>query len=324
MTTFRDNFALLAIIALTVLATGDRASAYDTEGCLACHQYRGLSRISDDGKGIELFYVDPNYYNTPRGPHSRLKCTDCHIRKEVEVFPHRPQTPVDCGKTCHLDGPNQVEVRFSHGHVDEMLKHSVHGDDCLTQSNQLLGSPLKQGQSQCLLCHDEPLFSRGGQTLVAIGSSDRPVQHVSRRAIVGGYAAVLLACDGEDAAGADESGFGAAVRDVPQQRGGPRQIQHAGHDGQLSLQLSRQGDIAGERGDGQLPQLSRGSGAQRASDRGAYGCDVAGERGESAGHVPAAGLPPGGGRDDQFRGGPSRFEPQPERRILHRLPVRAC
>jgi len=164
MAILRVNFALLLAIALPVLVTASRSLAYDTEGCLACHQYRGLSRISDDGKEIELFYVDPNYYNTPRGPHSRLKCTDCHLRKEVEVFPHQPQTPVDCGKTCHLDGPNQVEVRFSHEHVSEMLRHSVHGEDCLTQSNQLLGSPLKQGQSPCLLCHDEPLFSRGGQT----------------------------------------------------------------------------------------------------------------------------------------------------------------
>ena len=144
-----------------------RASAYDTEGCLACHQYRGLSRLSDDGKGIELFYVDPNYYNTPRGPHSRLKCTDCHIRKEVEVFPHKPQTPVDCAKACHLDGPNQVEVRFSHDRVDEMLLQSVHGDKSLSQSNALLGSPLKAGQSQCLLCHDEPTFSANAASWLA-------------------------------------------------------------------------------------------------------------------------------------------------------------
>src|ERR1019366_8425975 len=129
MTTPRTHFVLLLLITLVVLMTAPCASAYDTEGCLACHQYRGLSRISDDGKDIELFYVEANYYNSPRGSHSRLKCTDCHIRKEVEVFPHKPQTPVDCGKTCHLNGPNQVEVRFSHDHVDEMLKHSVHKED---------------------------------------------------------------------------------------------------------------------------------------------------------------------------------------------------
>ena len=165
MKTARINFVSLMLTGLLLLLAGPRvASAYDTEGCLSCHQYRGLSRISNDGSSIELFYVDPNYYNTPDGPHSRLKCTDCHIRKEVETFPHLPQTPVDCGKVCHLDGPNQVEVRFSHEHVDQMLKTSVHGDDKLAESNTLLGSPLKPGQSQCLLCHDEPTFSRGGQS----------------------------------------------------------------------------------------------------------------------------------------------------------------
>jgi formate dehydrogenase gamma subunit len=157
---------------LVLLAAATNVAAYDTEGCLSCHQYRGLSRIDSDGKSIELFYVDPNYYNTPDGPHSRLKCTDCHIRSEVETFPHLPQTPVDCTKVCHLDGPNQVEVRFSHQHVDQMLADSVHGDGDLARANTLLGSPLKPGQSPCLLCHDEPTFSRGG---VSGLPSDAPI-----------------------------------------------------------------------------------------------------------------------------------------------------
>ena len=146
------------LILMTVLAAA-AARAGDTEGCLNCHQYRGLARVREDGKTISYFYVDPNYYNQGLGPHTRLRCTDCHERGEVEVFPHQQITPVDCGKACHLEAPGQVEVRFSHERVKKMVEGSVHGGDVLKNSNELLGSPLHIGQSKCLLCHDEPFFS---------------------------------------------------------------------------------------------------------------------------------------------------------------------
>jgi cytochrome b subunit of formate dehydrogenase/nitrate reductase cytochrome c-type subunit len=156
-----------------VLACASTSQAADTEGCLTCHQYRGLSRIGPDGKSISLFYVDPNYFALALGPHARLKCTDCHVKSDVEVFPHKPETPVDCTQVCHLEGPNQVEVRFSHDRVDTMLHKSVHGGDTLAQANDLLGKPLRDGQAKCLLCHDEPTFRRSGQTWV---QQEAPIQ----------------------------------------------------------------------------------------------------------------------------------------------------
>jgi cytochrome b subunit of formate dehydrogenase/nitrate reductase cytochrome c-type subunit len=155
------------------IATLTPAHAADTEGCLTCHQYRGLSRIGSDGKSISLFYVDPNYFGLALGPHARLKCTDCHIRSEVEVFPHKTPTPVDCGKTCHLIAPGKVEIRFSHDRVDGMLDKSIHKQEVLDQANVMLGSPLKADQSRCLLCHDEPTFRRSGQNWV---DQETPIQ----------------------------------------------------------------------------------------------------------------------------------------------------
>jgi formate dehydrogenase gamma subunit len=166
----KQTFLILALILLAALAAP--ASAADTEGCLACHQYRGLSRISDDGKSIEVFYVDPNYYSMALGPHAELKCTDCHTRSEVSVFPHKPQTPVNCRQLCHLTGPNQVEVRFSHDHIADMLEHSVHTQANLAIANDLLGKPVKDGESRCLLCHDEPAFRHAGQSMAA---ADAPI-----------------------------------------------------------------------------------------------------------------------------------------------------
>jgi formate dehydrogenase subunit gamma len=151
----------LCIFILLLLTANRSAAGADTEGCLNCHQYRGLARISDDHKNIDLFYVNPNYYSMAMGPHARLKCSDCHVRKEVAVFPHDKQTAVDCGKVCHITGPNQVEVLFSHDHVNQLLGQSVHGKDHLAECNDLLGNPLKTSQSQCLLCHDEPAYDHG-------------------------------------------------------------------------------------------------------------------------------------------------------------------
>ncbi|HTW94131.1 MAG TPA: cytochrome b/b6 domain-containing protein [Tepidisphaeraceae bacterium] len=165
--------ALHILIAICLAALAAPAWAADTEGCLACHQYRGLSRISSDGKSIEVFYVDPNYYSMSLGPHAVLKCTDCHERSQVEVFPHLPVSPVDCQRLCHITGPNQVEVRFSHDQVAGMLEHSVHNQKNLAIANDLLGKPLKDGESRCLLCHDEPSFRHDGQSMAA---ADAPIQ----------------------------------------------------------------------------------------------------------------------------------------------------
>ena len=160
----------LTLILLAVFAAGVQAA--DTEGCLACHQYRGLSRISDDGKSIEVFYVDPNYYSMSLGPHAELKCTDCHEWSQVNVFPHPPQTPVNCQRLCHLTGANQVEVRFSHDHISDMLEKSVHNRANLAIANELLGKPVKDGQSLCLLCHDEPVYRHAGLSPAA---ADAPI-----------------------------------------------------------------------------------------------------------------------------------------------------
>src|SRR3954453_11084641 len=97
---------LAGFLALALLPAFARAA--DPEGCLTCHQYRGLARVKDDGKSISLSYVNPNYYSQALGPHARLRCTDCHVRTEVEVYPHQKLTAVDCAKTCHLDSPGKV------------------------------------------------------------------------------------------------------------------------------------------------------------------------------------------------------------------------
>lgn len=148
-------------LALLLLGAPPAARAADPEGCLTCHQYRGLSRLDKDGKKIEMFFIDPSHAT---GPHSRIRCTGCHERAEVEVFPHKPVTPVDCTRTCHLTTARNLETRFAHDRVHRMLETSVHTAKVLERSNELLGKPLEKGQARCLLCHDEPNFIPAGAT----------------------------------------------------------------------------------------------------------------------------------------------------------------
>lgn len=154
------------------LLSASVASAIDSGSCLNCHQYRGLARIKDDGTTIRHFYVDPAYYKRGLGPHARLQCTDCHEFSEVQPFPHKKVSPVSCSKECHLDEGGKVERVFSHGRVGDMLGKSIHGQKALDKSNELLGSPLREGQARCLLCHDEPTFAKSGMSWI---QQDAPI-----------------------------------------------------------------------------------------------------------------------------------------------------
>jgi formate dehydrogenase gamma subunit len=152
---------LLTAAAVTALASS--AWAIDPEGCLRCHRYRGLGRVAPEGKEVHIYYVDPNYYDRALGPHSRLRCSQCHKRDEVEVVPHRPVSPVNCTTTCHFVDAGGVEIQYSHSGIAGMLASSVHSLGTLDKVNQIFGEPLREGQARCLLCHEEPVFRRAGE-----------------------------------------------------------------------------------------------------------------------------------------------------------------
>lgn len=129
----------------------------DPENCLSCHRFRGLSRLDSDTGEVRLFSCSIEYYAYQQGPHSRLRCTDCHKRDEVAVIPHQVQTPVDCTRACHIQSATGVAVEFSHASVAQRLEHSAHSPGMLR--NLRLSEPLlRPGQSECLYCHDEPMF----------------------------------------------------------------------------------------------------------------------------------------------------------------------
>ncbi len=138
------------------------AALASEDGCLNCHQYRGLARIRDDGKTIAQFYVDGSYYKQSMGPHARLKCTDCHNAADVESFPHQKVSAVDCSKACHLLSGGRVDVRFSHDRVKETLGKSVHGGDALKQANRIIGARFAKSSPRACCATMSRLSSKAG------------------------------------------------------------------------------------------------------------------------------------------------------------------
>ncbi len=134
------------------------ALAGDSGDCLFCHQYPGLSRFEADTGRVRLFFVDPAYTHSPVGPHSRLRCTDCHQGTEFAVVPHEPAKPVDCTGQCHLASASGLERDFSHADVQRKIEQSVHRLETLKKLEFTGGALLGGGQSLCLYCHDEPVF----------------------------------------------------------------------------------------------------------------------------------------------------------------------
>ena len=162
VTTSRLALAGWAVIAVLGFCS-ESIWAADPENCLSCHRYRGLARLDESGETINLYYVEPNYYDRALGPHARVSCTGCHDDEEVGVIPHRETSPVDCTQTCHLSGPDQFETVFAHDGIAAALEGSIHTSEVLDKANELLGAPLAEGQARCLLCHDEPTFRWEGK-----------------------------------------------------------------------------------------------------------------------------------------------------------------
>ncbi len=133
------------------------ADGIDPENCLSCHKFRGLSRLDAETGELRLFFCSAEYYAKRQGPHSRLRCTACHEAEEYEEIPHDPQTPVDCTQTCHIVPESGVELEFSHKPVAETLDRSAHASEKLAELDFEVPL-LREGQSDCLFCHDQPVF----------------------------------------------------------------------------------------------------------------------------------------------------------------------
>jgi cytochrome b subunit of formate dehydrogenase/nitrate reductase cytochrome c-type subunit len=141
---------------------GAAARADDPDNCLFCHKYRGLTRYAAEADLVHLYFVSPDYVHDKLGPHARLACTDCHPKDEVAQVPHEPVSRVNCTQTCHLEDVQGIARRFTHAPIEDMLQQSVHAPEKLAGLEFEAGPLLGADQSQCLYCHDEPIFRDPG------------------------------------------------------------------------------------------------------------------------------------------------------------------
>lgn len=161
------------LLLLVLLFLPSAGVAEDPDNCLLCHRYRGLGRYLPEEDTVHLYFVNPDYHRRELGPHARVACTDCHPRHEVAVIPHLPTSPVDCTQTCHLQDIQGQSRRFSHEHIERILAHSVHAPETLAKIEFAHGPLLGAGQSQCLYCHDEPVFRDPTRTIPALAQMGR-------------------------------------------------------------------------------------------------------------------------------------------------------
>jgi hypothetical protein len=84
------------------LSTAGSSFAMDPEGCLTCHQYPGLAKLTVAGT-ISILHINEAKYRA--SAHGKFACRKCHT--SIEQVPHTGQRQVDCTTECHLTEKEQ-------------------------------------------------------------------------------------------------------------------------------------------------------------------------------------------------------------------------
>jgi len=137
---------LLALL-LGIFITFDTAWAFDDDsGCLLCHKYPKMGRITKDG--VKRNYtVIPDVFGVT--VHRNVPCTDCH--NYIKQLPHQPvKEGVTCNTECHSIKNPATGKNFSHKPIYNKYKKSVHGR---TKS----ASGLDGDKPYCVTCHTNPV-----------------------------------------------------------------------------------------------------------------------------------------------------------------------
>lgn len=122
----------------------------DDEGCLLCHKYPKMGRITDEG-ARRSYYVLPQVFS--RTVHRNVPCRDCH--NYIQELPHKPVTTgVTCNQECHSVENPATGKNFSHQRVYEYYKESIHGRAKIVEGAD-------NDKPYCITCHTNPLYNPG-------------------------------------------------------------------------------------------------------------------------------------------------------------------
>jgi hypothetical protein len=133
----------IAIYSNTVLAVFE-----DDEGCLMCHKYPNMARITEDGARRSYYVMPEIFANTV---HRNVPCRDCHTY--IKELPHKPvDTGVTCNTECHSVKNPATGKPFSHGVIYDAYSKSVHGRKKIEEG-------IEDDKPYCITCHTNPLYN---------------------------------------------------------------------------------------------------------------------------------------------------------------------
>jgi hypothetical protein len=120
----------------------------DEEGCLMCHKYPKMARITEAG-ARRSYYVMPEVFGDT--VHRNVECGDCH--SYIKQLPHREvKEGVKCDSECHSIKNPATGKYFTHKPIADVYKKSVHG-----RAKTVSGHD--QDKPYCVTCHRNPVYN---------------------------------------------------------------------------------------------------------------------------------------------------------------------
>ncbi len=155
---------LLYIFVLLILSTGPVRAFEDDDGCLLCHKYPKMGRITEDG-ARRSYYVIPHVFGST--VHRNVPCKDCH--SYIKELPHRKvNTGVTCNSECHSIKNPATGKNFSHKSIYDKYMGSAHGREKKVEGHD-------QDKPYCVTCHTNPIYNP---------NEDTPPKQVTQRCVV--------------------------------------------------------------------------------------------------------------------------------------------
>ncbi len=120
----------------------------DEEGCLMCHKYPKMARMTEEGVR-RSYYVMPNVYGDT--VHRNVECGDCH--NYIKQLPHREvKTGVSCDSECHSVKNPATGKFFTHKPIVDLYRKSVHSREKVAIGND-------KDKPYCVTCHRNPIYN---------------------------------------------------------------------------------------------------------------------------------------------------------------------
>ncbi len=152
---FKQPGIILLLTALFAVPYSSSLQAFvDEEGCLLCHKYPKMGRVTEDGTQ-RSYYVMPHVFGNT--VHRNVPCRDCHTY--IEELPHREvETGVSCDTECHSVKNPANGKNFSHKPIYDVYRKSVHGRDKMVEG-------LESDKPYCITCHTNPVYNPDEDTM---------------------------------------------------------------------------------------------------------------------------------------------------------------